>query len=115
MTRSTGSTSKRSEKQIQAEIVKNLRSLGWFVTTFSQAQKAQMTAGVPDVFAAHRKHGQIWIEVKKPERRNEKRGGLSLAQVLWHAEAKDSGLSLLVAYGWAEVQAELQRLGVPIT
>lgn len=109
------SQDKRSEKAIQAEIVRNLRSLGFFVSTFSQAQRAQMTAGIPDVVAMHRTWKvKVWIEVKRPTRRNEKGGGCTCEQLQWHANARECGENVVVAYGWADVLTELRRLGCPI-
>lgn len=104
----------RSEKAIQADIVKNMRAIGWFVSTFSQAQRAQMTAGVPDVIAMHERFGTFWIEVKRPQRRNEKGGGCSTEQLQWHAHARRCGTTVIVAYEWADVQAELARRGMDL-
>lgn len=103
---------RRSEKAIQAEIVKNLRALGYFVSTTSQAQRAQMTAGIVDVIAMHPRHGIAWIEVKRPTRRNTKHGGCSPDQLAWHAAARECGQTVIVAYGWGDVADELARQGV---
>lgn len=107
-------TQTQSEKRVQGHVVKNLRKLGWFVSSFSQAQKAQMTPGVPDLFAAHAKWGHVWIEVKVPERRRHKNGGLSDSQLIWHMLARQSGMDVITAYGWIDVERELRKRGVPI-
>lgn len=106
---------KVTEKRAQQQVVKNLRALGFFVTSFSQAQKAQMTAGVPDLFAAHRRWSiQLWIEMKAPHRRRHMNGGLSEAQMIWHVMARQSGVDVITAYGWADVSKALCERGVPI-
>lgn len=105
----------RSEKSIQGEIVRNLRALGYFVSTFSQAQRAQQTAGIPDVLALHAKWGSLWIEVKRPSRRNHAGGGCTTEQLQWAIHARRCGENVMVAYGWADVLEELKRLGAPIT
>jgi hypothetical protein len=104
-----------SEKRVQGDVVRNLRSLGFFVSTFSQAQRAQMTAGIPDLFAAHGRFGvQLWIEMKAPNRRGHENGGLSFDQIQWHARARECGMRVMTAYGWPDVQSELIAMGVPI-
>lgn len=111
----TGST-KVAEKTVQGDVVRNLRALGFFVVTFSQAQRAQMTAGIPDLFAAHRKFGvQLWIEIKAPHRRNQQNGGMSHDQILWQLLAREAGLDVCTAYTWLDVANEIRKRGVPIT
>jgi hypothetical protein len=107
-------TQTQSEKRVQAHVVKNLKKLGYFVSSFSQAQKAQMTAGVPDLFVAHSRWGALWIEMKIPERRGHKNGGLNDAQLIWHVLARQSGIDVITAYGWVDVERELRKRGVPI-
>jgi hypothetical protein len=105
----------QNEKRVQGHIVKNLRRLGFFVSTFSQAQRAQMTAGIPDIHAAHARFGvNLWVEVKRPERRRELNGGMSEAQLIWHMLAREAGMDVIVAYGWVDVERELRKRGVPI-
>lgn len=105
-----------AEKRIQWDIVKNLRSLGFFVTTFSQPFRAAQTAGIPDLLTAHSRwlRGGMWIEVKDPKRRTELRGGCSLEQVQWHNASRDCGMRVVVAYSWSDVAAELRQLGMPL-
>lgn len=107
--------SRISEKRVQTEVVNNLHAIGFFVTSFSQAQRAQQTAGIPDLFAVHgRFRVQLWIEMKAPDRRNERHGGLSFEQVQWHVNARHHGVDVIVAYGWHDVKRALQARGVPI-
>jgi hypothetical protein len=106
---------KISEKYVQNDVVRNLRALGFFVSTFSQAQRAQMTAGIPDMFCAHGKYGiALWVEMKAPHRRSVRNGGLSEAQLLWQLLAREAGLAVITAYGWLDVANELRKRGVPI-
>jgi len=51
------------EADIQARLVKTLRSLEWFV---KPTHGNMYQSGFPDLYCAHRKYGQRWIEVKLP-------------------------------------------------
>lgn len=52
------------EADIQAALVKKLRSLEWFV---KPTHGNMYQSGFPDLYCAHRKYGQRWVEVKLPE------------------------------------------------
>lgn len=98
------------EKRAQTAVVRNLRLLGMFVTTFSQPRRTMQTPGVPDLFACHGRWGiSLWIEMKAPG------GRLSTAQAVWHREARAAGQNVITATSTADVVAELKRLGAPIT
>lgn len=109
-----GST-KTSEKTVQGIIVDNLRTLGFFVSTTSQAKQSHVTRGTPDVYCAHAKWEiQLWIEVKAPHRRTQLNGGVTDDQLLWHLKAKSAGVDVIVAYGWLDVANELRKRNIPI-
>lgn len=101
---------KISEKRTQGQIRKALRQLGYFVTSFSQAQRAQMTAGIPDLFACHPRFPALWIEVKAPHRRTHKNGGCSTDQLQWIANARECGQVVVVAYGVEDVLVQMRNL-----
>lgn len=61
------------EREIQKQIVQYLKAAGWSVWQTSQGHKhptgakgLRITPGIPDLYAIHRKHGAIWVEVKRP-------------------------------------------------
>ena len=99
---------KRSEKQIEAGIALDLRRLGWHVTKTSQHARPQgMTAGIPDLYAMHPRHGGIWIEVKTPK------GRLRDSQKAWHADAERCGVPVVVARSTADVLGALSLADAP--
>jgi len=49
------------EAKIQASIIRKLESLGWFV---KETHGNMYQSGFPDLYAAHRRYGARWIEVK---------------------------------------------------
>jgi len=51
------------EAKIQERIVKELKNLDWYVKVMIGNM---YQFGVPDLYAAHLKYGQRWIEVKNP-------------------------------------------------
>ncbi len=98
------------EKVIEAEIVRNLRTLGFGVTKTSQPQRARgVTLGVPDLYASHERWRlRLWIEVKAGDNRP------SPAQLAWHAQERASGGTVVVAWSWSDVQRELAVMGAPL-
>lgn len=104
------SAAKISENRTQGQIRKALRQLGYFVTSFSQAQRAQMTAGIPDLFACHPRFPALWVEVKAPHRRNHRNGGCSTDQLQWISNARECGQVVVVAYGLEDVLVHLRNL-----
>lgn len=56
-------TSKGPEAELQDGLVLKLRSYEWYVKVMIGNM---YQFGVPDVFAAHQRHGMRWIEVKNP-------------------------------------------------
>jgi hypothetical protein len=53
----------REEFRIQAELIKYLRARGWHTERIAGGA---FQYGLPDLFCAHRKWGQRWIELKRP-------------------------------------------------
>lgn len=99
----------RKEKAIEAEIIDNLRTLGFLVTKTSQPRPSLITRGVPDLYAAHPKWAvRFWIEVKRP-------GNVPSAyQTAWHQTERAAGGSVVVAHSTAEVLDHIRSLGVRI-
>lgn len=52
------------EDKIQTAIIKKLRFFEWFVKS---THGNMYQSGFPDLYAAHRRYGPRWIEVKNPE------------------------------------------------
>lgn len=65
--------------------------------------------GVADLFLPVARHGYhgMFIELKLPERRNQKNGGRSDDQIKWQAALTGQGYHYVVAYGWFEVVAAI--------
>lgn len=53
------------EQIIQNDLIKNLKGYDWYVKVMIGNH---LQFGVPDLYAAHRKYGQRWIEVKNPKK-----------------------------------------------
>lgn len=105
----TARPKRRLEKSIEAEIIKNLKAIGFGVTKTSQPRPSMLTRGIPDLYAAHPTWGlRVWIEVKAEDNKP------SAYQLAWHATERAAGGTVLVAWSWGEVQAALQALGAPI-
>lgn len=102
-------TRRSPEKQIEADIIKALRTLGFLVSKTSQPRASMMTPGIPDLYAAHpRWRLRLWIEVKAPK------GRTSPQQDLWHAIERDSGGTVIIARSTSDLVTELQKLGAPL-
>jgi hypothetical protein len=113
-TYSTGSATKTKrtypEKKIQNRIVKDLKTLGFWVNNLSQPRASKQTPGLPDLYVWHeRLQIHLWIEVKAGKNK------LTTDQQVWHRSAKAAGVNVLTAYGTEDVLNELRRLGAPIT
>lgn len=108
-TTATQRRDRRPEKQIEAEIIRNLRILGFGVTKTSQPRPSMMTLGVPDLYAVHAGWRlRFWVEVKAGTNQP------SPAQLAWHAQERAAGGHVLVAWSWSDVQREVARMGAPI-
>lgn len=94
---------KAPEKKIQWAIIRNLRMLGFHVTSFSQPFRARQTLGIPDLFVSHRRYGQWWIEVKAPG------NTLTIDQRQWAANATANGVKVMTAWSLQDV---LDALGI---
>lgn len=104
----TLATERRLEKHVEAEMIKNLRTLGFGVTKTSQPRSSMITIGTPDLYVVHPRYRiRLWIEVKSRERLP------SLAQQEWHRVEREAGGNVLVAWSWRMVWDELVRLGYP--
>lgn len=101
---------RRREKEIEAEIIRNLRALGFRVSKTSQPRASMMTEGIPDLYVVHERWRlRFWVEVKAG------RGRPSPAQLAWHRAEREAGGHVLVAWNWSGVQAELLRMGAPLS
>ena len=63
-TRKIHNRQKGPEAKIQEDIIKMLRERGWFV---KNTHGNMYQHGLPDLFAAKRRYGSRWIEIKNPE------------------------------------------------
>ncbi len=55
---------KGPEAKIQADLIKLLQSMNWMV---KHVQANLYCSGFPDLYCAHRKYGQRWVEVKNKD------------------------------------------------
>lgn len=69
---------KQPESTLVGKIARDMRQRGWFV---KKIHGNRYQSGLPDLYCAHALHGSVWIEVKMPNRRRQKFGGLSERQV----------------------------------
>lgn len=62
----SGSLTRRAkpEAKIQAEFARYLTARGWLV---EQTHGSRYQSGFPDLFLAHRAHGQRWVDCKNPK------------------------------------------------
>ena len=97
----------RTEKQIEHDIVRSMRAMGYHVSKFSQPRASKQTEGIPDLYAMGHGCG-LWIEVKTAT------GRVRPSQLAWHAEAERNGVAVVVARSTADVVAALRGLGAPI-
>lgn len=97
--------SRGGEAALQAHIVKLLEHLGFKVWRTSQYRRANVTAGLPDLYALHPQTGGVWIEVKAPD------GVLSPAQLDFQAACRKCDV-WHVAGGEAEVESFLRGRGL---
>jgi hypothetical protein len=103
------SVTRRPEKAIEAEFIRNLHALGFQVTKTSQPRPSMITRGIPDLYASHPRWGiRLWIEVKAGSNQP------SPHQIAWHKAEREAGGNVVTARSWSEVQDELVRLGAPI-
>lgn len=54
----------RPEAKIQKAVIEQLKINDWFV---KNTHGNIYSSGLPDLYCAHKKYGQRWIEVKNPE------------------------------------------------
>lgn len=94
---------KGPEAKIQAEIIKALKIRNWMV---KETHGNLYQFGFPDLFAAHKKYGQRWIEVK-----NKTSYQFTKAQYEWFPQFAAHGVGI-----WILVSAdedELKKLFLP--
>lgn len=104
------STRHLREKQVEADIIRALKMLGFGVTKTSQPQRARgMTRGIPDLYAVHERWQiRLWIEVKAGD------NGPTPHQLAWHARERAAGGHVVVARSLGDILQELVRLGLPL-
>lgn len=101
-----------TEKRIEAQIIRALRTLGFAVTKTSAAVHAKgVSAGTPDLYVRTHRYGgiRVWLEVKTPK------GRLSPLQQSWHVTEKEAGGHVFVVRSVGDAIAALRECGVPIS
>ena len=100
---------RRSEKDLDAAVMKALDQMGWFVVRLQQPRATKQTEGTPDLYAMHPVWQlAVWIELKRSD------STLSLHQRFWHAMARESGVPVLVVRSTHDLVEGLRQLGAPI-
>lgn len=90
--------SARPEDKVRDEIIRYLRGREWFVKiTVGNLYQS----GFPDLYCAHRRYGQRWIEVKLPEMKGSKFTGAQLASF---PEFNAAGVGVWVLTGGNEYE-----------
>jgi hypothetical protein len=104
------SASAAPEKRVEADCIKALKTMGFYVSKMSQPQRARgMSRGIPDLYAAHpRWQIRTWIEVKAGK------GKPSAYQLAWHRGEREAGGNVTVVWSVADLVAELRKLGAPL-
>jgi hypothetical protein len=98
------------EKEVEADIDRTLKALGFEVTRFSQPRASKQTLGIPDRYARHARLGlRLWIEVKAGKNR------LSRHQEAWHVAERAAGGHVVTVWSVQDLVEELRALGVPLT
>ncbi|MEM6327433.1 MAG: VRR-NUC domain-containing protein [Bacteroidota bacterium] len=97
------------EKQIQRDIIRALRSLGFQVDDMSQPRASMMPVGLPDLRVRHI-HWKIrgWMEVKTPN------GRVTPGQEQWHETERMAGGTVAVVHSVEEALATVAEWGAPI-
>lgn len=104
------------EKRVQSAIKRNLKTLGFSVMDLSQPRRSMMPLGLPDLYVRHQGWQiRLWIEVKAPNRKKQKAGGLSFEQLTWIRDEREAGGNVCVAYSLDDVLEALKALGAPIS
>ena len=97
------------EKEVEADVDRTLKTLGFEVTRFSQPRASKQTLGIPDRYARHPRLGlRLWIEVKAGKNR------LSAHQEAWHAAEHAAGGHVVTVWSVGNLIEELRVLGVPL-
>ncbi len=96
------------EREIQAEIVQELKALRFDVVVLSQAKRTRVTPGTPDLYVRHAGHQvRAWLETKRP-----KEGRLDAKQLEWIAKERAAGGLVEVVRSRADVTDFARRCGV---
>jgi hypothetical protein len=99
------------EKDVEAGIVRALRTVGCDVTKTSQPRASMITAGVPDLYVQHRAWRlRLWVEVKRDEKAKP-----TQHQLEWHAREREAGGAVVVAWSVEQVLGALVEMGAPLT
>lgn len=103
----------RLEEDVQLEIVQEMESLGFHVSTLDQGYRGdrstRQTPGIPDLYLMHPQWElALWVEVKGEKTPVQK------SQEAWHAIAGASGVNVTIARSTGDVVEYLRELGAPI-
>lgn len=80
-----------------------------------RAKMVGVKKGVADLFLPVMRHGKggLYLEMKKPEYRNRKNGGLKPEQIEFRAQALEDGYGYAVAYTWEEAASIVSQYLTP--
>lgn len=93
------------EKAIAGQIVRELRGLGFHVSSTQQTGPSRQTIGMPDLFVAHPVRKVFaWIEVKRPGKKP------TPLQQAWHDGVREAGCPVIVATSVLEAFEGLEEL-----
>jgi hypothetical protein len=93
------------ERTVAGEIVRELRAVGYHVSSTQQTRASRQTEGMPDLFVAHpawRVHA--WVEVKRPGEKPTK------VQREWHETVRASGCPVLVCESAYDALTQLEAI-----
>jgi len=82
------------ESKIQEKLIKELRYLEWFV---KPTHGNMYQSGFPDLYCAHRKYGQRWVEVKLPDMAGSR---FTAAQLSTFPQLAAAGVGVWILTGW---------------
>ena len=93
------------EKAIAGQIIRELRGLGFHVSSTQQTGPSRQTIGMPDLFVAHPvRKVYAWMEVKRPGKKPTEQ------QAAWHEAVRDAGCPVLVVHSVIEAFDQLEAL-----
>lgn len=93
------------EREIQADIVRNLERLSFDVSEFSEGRRTNVEPGHPDLYARHSAWQlRFYIETKTPT------GRLSKVQKEWHDRERSAGGVVLVCTSASDALQQINAL-----